>query len=160
MAVRQHLAPACRATSGTRIMLVLAALIANACASGTAPTPTPGGMDEAIANLVLRGVTIHSLVSGDPGCPTSDLHDNAVRLEVSFAAQSSIKDIYLFQWRRASDYDAASEAFNDCVAEYGELRPGVDITPVQATPWRAYGPGWGDDSKIVVEHALREAAGF
>ena len=138
---------------------MLAALISGACASGAAPTPTPGGMDEAIANLVLRGVTIHRLVSGDPGCPTSDLHDNAVHLEVSFAAQSSIKDIYLFQWRRATDYDASSEAFNDCVSEYAELRPGIEVTPVYAAPWRAYGSQWGDDLTNVVEAALRDATG-
>lgn len=145
-------------SSVLRILIVLVALISGACASGTAPTPTPGGMDDAIANLVLRGVTIHRLVSGDPGCPTSDLHDNAVHLEVSFASQGSIKDIYLFQWRRAADYEAASEAFNDCIREYAELRPGIEVTPVLASPWRAYGPDWGDDLAGVVEAALRDAA--
>ena len=142
-----------------RILLVLAALISGSCASGTVPTPTPGGMDDAIANLVLRGVTIHSLVSGDPGCPTSDLHDNAVHLEVSFASQSSIKDIYLFQWRRAADYEAASQAFNDCVTEYSQVRPDSEVTTVYASPWRAYGSVWGDDLANVVEAALREATG-
>ena len=139
--------------------MLVAAFVAGACSSTTTPTPTPGGMDDMIANLVLRGVTIHRLVSGDPGCPTSDLHDNAVHLEVSFAAQSSLKQIYLFQWRRASDFDAAAEAFNDCVAEYGETLPGVEVITVKASPWRAYGSFWGDDLRLVIENALREAAG-
>lgn len=142
-----------------KLVILLVGSVLGACASGATPTPTPAGMDDVIANLVLRGVTIHRLVSGDPGCPTSDLHDNAVHLEVSFAAQSSLKDIYLFQWRRAADFEAASDAFRDCAAEFTDTAPGQELAIVHASPWRAYGPSWGDDLKAVVEHALRETAG-
>ncbi len=141
------------------VTALVGALLTGACTSGTTPTPTPGGMDDAIANLVLRGITVHRLVSGDAGCPSSDLHNNAVHLEVSYGSLSSVRQIYLFQWRRSADVDEAAAAFDDCVAEFAETAPGVDVRTVQVSPWRAYGPGWTDELETMVQDALRETVG-
>jgi hypothetical protein len=143
-----------------KMLLLLAALCISACTTGPTPTPTPGGMDDAIANLVLRGITVRGLVSGDPGCPTSDLHDNAVHLEVSYGSLSSLRQIYLFQWRRASDFDAASAAFNDCVAEFSETAPGVNVSTVEASPWRAYGPNWTPELVTLPTRLVAQPAAY
>jgi hypothetical protein len=140
-------------------MAALLALVVLGCGSLAAPSATPGAMDDVIAGLVLRGMTIHRLVSGDPGCPSSELHSNAVRLEISIDARSATHDIYLMRWRRASDFADSAQAFADCIAEYQALYPGRQVSQVASEPWRAYGPGWPEDLGPRLLDALRAAGG-
>ncbi len=115
-------------------------------------------MDDVIAALVLRGVAVHRLVSGDAGCPSSELHNNAVHMEVSLEAGSAKHDIYLVRWRRATDYQSGKTPFEDCIAEYRSLRPDVRVDALEAEPWRAYGPEWTDPLRQTIEDALRASA--
>lgn len=137
----------------------LLSVILAACETFTAPIATPGTMDDVIAGLVLRGITIHGLVSGDPGCPSSDLHDNAVRLEVSLDTRSASHEIYLLRWRRTASFGDAARPFADCVAEYQSLHPEQLISQVESEPWRAYGPNWPTDLAPRILDALRAAGG-
>lgn len=116
-------------------------------------------MDDVIAALVLRGVTVHRLVSGDAGCPSSDLRSNAVHMEVALGSQSATHEIYLFRWRRAGDFDSSGQAFADCIAEYESLNPGRPVDRLEARPWRAYGPGWTDALRATLTDALRSVGG-
>ncbi len=141
------------------LISLLLALTVAACGNFTAPIPTPGTMDDVIAGLVLRGVTVHRLVSGNAGCPSSELHNNAVMLEVSIDDRSATHAIYLLRWRRASDYAGSAQAFADCVAEYQALNPGQTVSRVESEPWRAYGPGWPPDLAPRLLDALRAAGG-
>lgn len=138
---------------------VLALAILIGCGGSQPPTPTPGTLNDVIANLVLRGANVHNLVSGDPGCPTSALHDNALSLEVALGNQSALHQIYLFRWRRASDFDAAAQAFADCVAEYEALHPGVEVGQLESSPWRAYGTLWTDELETIVRDAVLATEG-
>lgn len=134
--------------------VALAALLVIGCGGSSAPTPSAGTMDDFIAALVLQGVTVHRMTSGDPGCPGSDLHDNATHLEVAVGSQSALKSIYLFRWRRQSDFDAASQAFADCVAQYSAaINPVVEISRPELNPWRAYGV-WDPQLRTIVEQAM------
>lgn len=137
----------------------LLALAVMACGTFSAPNPTPGTMDDVIAGLVLRGATVHRLVSGDAGCPSSDLHSNAVHLEVALDSQSATHEIYLFRWRRPADFDSSAQAFADCIAEYEALNPGRAVEQLEAAPWRAYGPGWTLPLGATLLDALRAAGG-
>jgi len=139
----------------------LASLIVIGCGSGTvtAPTPTPASMDDVIAALVLRRLTIHRLVSGDPGCPGSDLHSNALRLEVAIDDRSATHEVYLFRWRRAADFAGSAQAFADCVAAYKALQPGTTVSQVDSEPWRAYGPGWAPDLAPKLLDAFQSVGG-
>jgi hypothetical protein len=116
-------------------------------------------MDDVIANIVLQDVTVLHLTSGDAGCPNSSLHDNAVHLMLAIGAQSVAHDVYLLRWKNQADFDAAADAFDDCVAEYVALQHGVQIGSVQATPWRAYGSFWNPMLRTILENALRTAGG-
>lgn len=138
---------------------VIVALLVLGCGSYTAPTATPAAMDDVIAALVLRGITIHRLVSGDAGCPGSELHSNGVRLEVSLDNRSATHDVYLVRWRRSSDFQSAAQTFADCIAEYEALNPGRTVSQVESEPWRAYGPGWPDDLSPRLLDALRASGG-
>lgn len=123
------------------------------------PAPSPGTMDDVIAALVLRRVTIHRLVSGDPGCPSSDLQSNAVKLEVSIGDRSASHEIYLLRWRRSSHFADSAQAFADCVVEYQSRNPQQSVSQVESEPWRAYGPGWPPDLGPLILDALRSEGG-
>ena len=141
------------------LALTLLAVVVAACGSFTAPSPTPEAMDDVIANLVLRGASIHNPVSGDAGCPSSDLHNNAVRFDVSLGTRSATQPVYLLRWRRTSDFDAGAQAFNNCVAEYHALHPDQQLTTLERNPWRAYGPGWSIELGQVISDALAASGG-
>jgi hypothetical protein len=140
------------------VMVLLAATVA-ACGSLEPPAPTAEAMDDVIAQLVLRDVRVHRLVSGDAGCPNTELHNNAVHMEVAIGAQSSLRDIYLLRWRRAADFDAGRKPFEDCIANYRALNPGRDIQSLEIYPWRAYGPGWTEQLRTILADALAAAGG-
>ena len=117
-------------------------------------------MSEVLPALALRGATIHQSVSGDPGCPGSPLHSNAVRLELSVADDPARYSVYLFRWRRPADFQAAAQPFSECIDEFLAQSDGeVPIDGVEAAPWRAYGPGWSEELLLIVEDALHDLAG-
>lgn len=140
-------------------LLLVLALASAGCAYLSDPGPTPGAMDDVIANLVLRDVTVLRLVSGDPGCPTSSLTDNAVHLTLVIGAQSASHEVYLLRWKNQATFDANAAAFTDCVAEFQALNPGFQTSRLEVTPWRAYGPAWPAQLQIILEQSLRAAGG-
>jgi len=134
----------------------LVALLVAGCYASPGPSPV-GGIEEVIANLVLRGVTVTSSVSGDAGCSDPTLHDNAVHLSVSYQGQST--DLFVLQWRRTSDFDAAAVAFADCVSDFRTHSPGSAVATVEAPPWRAYGKDPTGQFIPLLSAAIREAGG-
>ena len=135
---------------------VLLALVVTGCYSSPGPSPV-GGIEEVIASLVLRGVTVTSLVSGDAGCSDPTLHDNAVHLSVSYQDQST--EIYVLQWRRTSDFDAAADAYANCLADFRSHNPGSAVASVDVPPWRAFGKDPTGQVMPLVSAAIREAGG-
>jgi hypothetical protein len=144
------------------ICALLAGLLVTACAStpGPTPTPTPGDMGAVLAGLALGGATVHQQVSGDAGCPGSELHSNAARLSLSLAGEEQRYEVFLFRWRRPADFAAAAPAFADCIDAYAALTSGdVFIDGLEIEPWRAYGPEWSEELRATLENALRAAGG-
>ena len=135
---------------------VLLALAVAGCYSSPGPSPV-GGIEDVIANLVLRGVTVTSSVSGDAGCSDPTLHDNAVHLSVSYQNQST--ELYVLQWRRTSDFDAAAAAYANCVADFRTHNPGSAVATVDVPPWRAFGEDPTGQVMPLVTSAMREAGG-
>ena len=138
---------------------VLVAVIASGCGYLSASPAAGGGMDDIVAALVVRGAAISDQVAGDPGCSDRSLFSNAVRLDVRMPAEALSSPVYIFGWRRQSDYDAASSAFTNCVSEFGERTGAERIDQIGVSPWRAYGPDWPPALKDAVSAALTEAAG-
>jgi hypothetical protein len=140
-------------------VVAAAALLAVGCGSPAAPPPSPGGFGDVIGELVLRGVTVQQHVSGDDGCPTVELHDNAARLSVSYGSTSRVFDVYVFRWRRASDFENEADAFAACAQEHGAQHPQAQLSTIEASPWRAYGTDWPPELRRAVDQALFEAGG-
>lgn len=139
-------------------LFALAAVVIG-CGVFVAPSPTPAEMDDVIANLVLRGVSVHDLISGDPGCSIETLQGNAVHMEVALGSQSSLHTIYLLRWRRPTDFAASAQGFADCVAEYQTLHPEQTVNVIEANPWRAYGADGSEPALAVLFDALHAAGG-
>jgi hypothetical protein len=134
--------------------LLAAVLSVGGCYGDSGPGPTPGEMDDVIANIVLQDVAVLHLTSGDTGCTTSSLHDNAVHLTVAIGAQSASHEIYLLRWKNQAKFDAAASEFAACVSEFKALNPTAGVTQLDAYPWRAYGPGWTSQLSTVLTNAL------
>lgn len=121
---------------------MVAGLVVGGCYGDSGPGPTPGTMDDVIAAIVLQNITVLHLISGDAGCSTSSLHENAVHLTAVIGAQDASHEVYLLNWKNQATFDAAANDFAACQSEYETLHPGAALTELDAYPWRAYGPGW------------------
>ena len=137
-------------------LLVVLALVG--CSGVTTPTPPPGGFQDIVASLVLRGATITDQVAGDAGCTDPTLYGNALRLDVQMPGDAGSRPVHLLGWRRPGDYDAAGPAFAACLATYDAADPASEVTTVEAPPWRAFGRDWSAELRSAVEQALMEAS--
>lgn len=126
---------------------------------GTAPTPTPGEMVDVLNELAAHGATVRDVIAGDTGCSEPSLHDNGTRLQLTLASESRDYTVFLFRWRRPSDYDAAAASFSLCVSEFAQrLSSSVSVNVVDVSPWRAYGPGWTPTLHDALQQSLAAAA--
>ena len=139
------------------LALLAVALSVGGCYGDSGPGPTPGEMDDVIANIVLQDTTVLHLTSGDPGCQTLSLHDNALHLTVAIDAQSASHEIYLLRWKNQRAFDAALADFAACVSEFTSGNPSASLSQLDAYPWRAYGPGWTPQLKTILANALTAA---
>jgi hypothetical protein len=115
---------------------------------------------ERLSRVRGRGATIHDTVSGDGGCPSVPLHPNAARIEMTVADDESRYVVYLFRWRRPADFTAAAQPFEECLDEFaGQVDGEVLIDVVDAAPWRAYGAGWSEEVRLLIDEALNDLAG-
>ncbi|MDP8905550.1 MAG: hypothetical protein M3N29_09630 [Chloroflexota bacterium] len=135
--------------------LVAAALL-SACGGVASPTPSPADLGGVLNALASRGATINQVVGGDAGCPDSTLHSNAARIGLRVDGRDY--EIHLFRWRRAADFEAATAAFDECVAAYAAGTSSVSIEVVAVPPWRAFGSGWSRQVTETVREALQAAA--
>jgi hypothetical protein len=141
------------------VVFALAIALALAgCYASAGPSPV-GGAEDVIANLVVRGVTVNRTVSGDAGCADQTLYDNAVHLTTSY--QGQVADLYIFEWRRASDFDAAASSFEGCVEAFRVAHPDATVAQLESSPWRAFVAARADAASIVyvLSEALHDAGG-
>lgn len=152
-------APASRSggtTLGSRwLAAVVAAALAAGCYGGES-TPTPGGTTEVMQELTRSGLRIEGAVSGDAGCGSTSLSDNAVHLRVTLPPDTTIRDVYLFTFRSTA-YDGGAALVDDCQAALGAAGAGPTVR-VDVAPFRAFGPGWPPALRDVVTRALAAAA--
>jgi hypothetical protein len=139
--------------------LVFAGLLVVGCYGSSGPGPTPGAMDDVIANIVLQDVTVLHLTSGDAGCPTSSLHDNAVHLTLVIGNQSASHEAYLLRWKNQAEYDDAADDFAACLDEYRGLNPNAPVSAINSPPWRVYGPSLNGPIGPILFNALLAAGG-
>lgn len=143
----------------TNLAAIAIVFWAAGCSGNISPSPTPGGMDDVIANIVLQDVRVLNLTSGDAGCPTSTLHDNAVHLTLVIGAQSASHEVYLLRWKNQAQYDDAADDFATCLEEFRALNPAAPVSAINSPPWRVYGPSLNGPIGPIMLNALRGAGG-
>lgn len=141
------------------MVLLVLAVAASGCYGDTGPGPTPGSMDDVIGAIVLQEITVLHLTSGDAGCSTASLHENAVHMTLVIGAQSASHEVYFFNWKNQAKYDAAAADFAACMAAFQASNSGASMTRLDAYPWRAYGPGWTTQLYSKLVNALTAAGG-
>ncbi|MEP7379410.1 MAG: hypothetical protein ABI725_07620 [Chloroflexota bacterium] len=139
-------------------VLVLAVAVGG-CYGDTGPGPTPGTMDDVIGAIVLQEITVLHLTSGDAGCSTTSLHENAVHMTLVIGAQSASHEVYFFNWKNQAKYDAAAGDFAACMSEFKTSNQSSEVTELDAYPWRAYGPGWTPQLYTKLANALTSVHG-
>ena len=146
-------------TASRVIATFLAASIAAACGTGS-PSPSAAEMTEFLQGLVLRGATIHEQVGGDAGCSDSTLYGNALRLELTLAQDGNDYEVFVFRWRKPTDFDASAVRFEGCLDEFasGSARD-ANVESVEVRPWRAFGPGWSPELRATLEETFRASGG-
>ncbi len=157
---RRGLAPRHRLARGRaqRTTLVFGVIVGLVGACGAAPQPTPGDMTSVLSELAAHGATVSDMVAGDAGCTDPTLRDNATRLELTLADDGRPYTVYLFRWRRQSNYDGAAVAFNMCVSQYLAKPGAVGADVIDVSPWRAFGPGWTKEMHDAMQQSLAAAA--
>lgn len=143
----------------TTLAVIALAFWAAGCYGNSAPTPTPGSMDDVIANIVLQDVRVLNPRSGDAGCPTSSLHDNAVHLTLVIGAQSASHEVYLLRWKNQREFDDAAADFTACLEEFRALNPTSTVSAINSPPWRVYGPSLNGPIGPIIFNALLAAGG-
>jgi hypothetical protein len=135
------------------------ALAVSGCGGSPAATFSAGDLSAVQEALALRGATIVNLVSGDPGCEGSDLHSNAVRVELQLAGEDRQQRAYLIRWRRPAQFEAGRAAFEECVSRAGGLSGADSVDTLEVPPWRAHGRSWTPELLRVLEDSLRATGG-
>jgi hypothetical protein len=107
----------------------------------------------------LRGAAITDQVAGDTGCSDPSLVGNAVRLDVRMPGESASSPVYIFRWRRESDFDAAASSFATCIADFTQRTAAPRVDQDDADLWRAYGPNWSPSLRDAVAAAIHQAGG-
>jgi hypothetical protein len=139
-----------------RLLAAALAVLLAGCYGGSS-SPTPGDMVDVLGELTAHGLTMTDTVAGDPGCADASLFDNSRRLAVTSAADGRSYTVYLFRWRNVTDYRAAADAFDSCVAAFAGQPGAATVEMVDVSPWRAYGPSWTSEVRDALRQALEGA---
>ncbi len=138
------------------IRALLLTLTVAAC-GGPAPTPAPASLVSLRGEMALLGVTTLSAVAGESACPAQPLHDNALALSVTTAADPEPRDVYLYLFRPRLFAESAA-VMDACAADYESASPGATISRLEVAPFRALGADWSEELRSSVELAMEVAA--
>ena len=152
--------PSRRRAPVDRIVLIaiVAAVLAGCSASSSPPAATP--TDFAGVSLLLQrsGMTIVDVVSGDAGCPDSDLAKTAISFTASGLDQPRPTKVYLYRFNDREAFQRRSGDVAACAASY--VSDPARFESVDVSPYVIAGEGpWGDRFRAAVRDALTAAAG-
>ena len=127
--------------------LAVAALTAACGKVGTAPTPTPADFGGIAIRLSALGIVASDIISGDPGCPDSNLAPTAVSFTASGLDQPTPVRIHVYifanndvQARLRPDVDSCARSYVTDPATYQS----VDVPPYVAAGQGPWGKGFED----------------
>jgi hypothetical protein len=136
------------------------ALVIGACnpAGQAAPSPTPadfGGISQVLQN---RGLTILDVVSGDAGCPGSDLSKTAISFDASGLDQAAPVHVYLYIFHDHDTFVRRSTDVGACARSY--VKDPTTYESLAISPYVLSGQGpWAPGFTAQLQQGLTVAAG-
>lgn len=117
-----------------------------------APFPTIAGL------LSQHGIHVAGIVSGDAGCPDTNLGKTAIRFDASGLDQASLVRVHLYIFRNRATYERLRSTIDLCAASF--VTDPATYESVETSPYVAAGQGpWGAAFKDNIRAAIVEAAG-
>src|SRR6476660_9145945 len=85
----------------------IATLLLASCGtiSRTPPVPSPADFQGIAADIVQRGINVSHVVSGDGGCPDSNLGKTAIAFDVAGLDQPTPVHVYVYIFRNRDTYE-------------------------------------------------------
>jgi len=147
-----------------RLALFAAAIVASIGLAGcgglveTPPAPTPADFQGIAGDLVLRGVHVDHVVSGDAGCDDQELARTAIGFDATGLDQEQTTRVYVYIFRNREAYERLRESVDACARSY--VTDPEAYESVEQSPYVVASAGpWGPDFHEAVRAAITEAAG-
>jgi hypothetical protein len=142
------------------VAIGIATMLLTGCSviSRTPPVPTPADFQGIAGDIVQRGINVTHVVSGDGGCPDSNLGKTAIAFDVAGLDQPTPVHVYVYIFRDRATYERLRTAVDDCARSY--VTDPQTYESVETSPFVIAGQGpWGPQLKDNLRAALVEAAG-
>jgi hypothetical protein len=126
--------------------------------SRTPPEPTPADFPGLASILTTDGIGVTNIVSGDAGCPDTELAKTAIGFDARGLDQATPVRIHLFIFRNRTVYERERASIDTCAAAF--VTDPDTYESVEASPFVAAGQGpWAPGFKERFRAALVAAAG-
>ncbi len=152
--------PVYRASVAASAALLIGLLVslASCGASTTAPSPTPADFQGIAAELVIHGLHIDHVVSGDAGCDDLTLERTAIALDATGLDQATPTRLFIYIFRNRTSFDKLRETVDGCARSYA-TNPDT-YESVEASPFVVASAGpWAPQFRAAVRAAITKAAG-
>jgi hypothetical protein len=143
-----------------RAGLVAAAVLVAGCGtiSNTPPVPTAAPFPGIAGRLSLHGIQVTGIVSGDAGCPDSNLAKTAVGFEAAGLDQTTPVRLHVYIFKNRATYERLRSTIDQCAASF--VSDPTTYESLDTSPYVVAGQGpWGSAFKDNIRAALTEAAG-
>ena len=139
--------------------LATAALVAGCGTISRTPAPaTPAPFPGIAGQLSLHGITVGGIVSGDAGCPDTNLAKTAIGFDAVGLDQPTSVRLHVYIFRDRATYERLRTTVDTCAASY--VTDPQTYESVESSPYVVAGQGpWGARFKDNLRAALTEAAG-
>ena len=139
---------------------VLLALLLAGCGtiSRTPPAPTPADFPGIAGILSNGGIGVTNIVSGDAGCPDTDIAKTAIGFDAEGADQPTPVRIHIYIFRNHDTYVRERASVDRCAASFVTDTSSYEVE--EASPFVIAGQGpWGPTFRQRLKAALVQAAG-
>lgn len=140
--------------------LLAAALLVAGCGDEieTSPAKTPADFQDLAAQLVLQGVIVSHVVSGDAGCPDPALVPTAIGLDAHGLDQATTVRLYLYVFFDRATFERLIPTVDACARTY--VTDPDTYSSVDVSPYVIAGQGpWGQKFEDAIRAGLTKAAG-
>ena len=140
------------------LAVVMGMTVACGTISRTPPAPTPADFPGIAGILSLSGIAVTNIVSGDAGCPDTDIAKTAIGFDAAGADQATPVRIHIYIFRNHDTYVRERSAVDHCAAAFVTDPQTYEVE--EASPFVLAGQGpWAPTFRDRLRAALIKAAG-